>query len=145
MWRSTITVHVLLLAACAHQHTVAHPEATPTAQIAGTAAGGATQPAAAIAAQPAAAPAAQPVAATATSANGAAPVPAVNKDLLKQGYHTGLRHGQLVYCRTEQLTGTRFKSQVCMSEAQILDEQKRARDQMNASQHVQCMGPECRG
>jgi hypothetical protein len=71
-------------------------------------------------------PAAAPTAQVATSADGA-----VNTDLLKQGYHTGTHNGELVYCRTGQVTGTRFRSQVCLTEVQILDEQQRAKDALN--------------
>src|SRR5206468_3268176 len=84
--------------------------------------------------------------ASAAAGTGANPVtrkPRVNTALVKQGYRTSLRHGQLVYCRTEQLTGSRFKSELCMSESQVLDEQKRARELMTAPARTQCLGPEC--
>ena len=68
---------------------------------------------------------------------------AVNKDLLRQGYHTTVRSGQLFYCRSQALTGTRFKSNVCMREEEILDEQRRAHDTLTAPRQSQCIGPEC--
>ena len=81
-------------------------------------------------------------AATGSAAPDSAVKPVVNTALVKQGYRTGLRRGQLVYCRTQQVTGSRFKSEVCLTESQILDEQRRARDTMTAPRQVQCLGPE---
>jgi hypothetical protein len=58
------------------------------------------------------------VTASATDAN------AVNENLVKRGYRTMRRNGQLLYCQTQTLTGTHFNNTVCLTEAQI-----RARDQ----------------
>ncbi len=65
----------------------------------------------------------------------------VNGDLVRQGYRATLRRGQLMYCRAQQVTGSRFKSQVCLSEQDIREDTKRARDQLSAPRQSQCLGP----
>jgi hypothetical protein len=131
MLRLTVGISILLVAACMHNRAVVQPDAA-AAKASGTAAR--SQAAVPVTADPATA---------APGTGNGAPKRVVNADLLKQGYRTGLRHGQLVYCRTEQLTGSRFKSEVCLSEGQVLDEQRRARDTMTAPRRTQCLGPEC--
>lgn len=42
-----------------------------------------------------------------------------NQDLLKQGYRPVQMRGETHYCRKEMLTGSRFASQVCLTEDQI--------------------------
>ena len=123
MSRLTLAIAGLLMAACAHERAV-------------------TQQDAAARKGPVTTPASQP-AHPAERASDDSVKSAVNADLLKQGYRTGMHNGQLVYCRTEQTTGTRFKSQVCLSEGQILDEQKRARDTLNSPRASQCVGSGC--
>jgi hypothetical protein len=54
----------------------------------------------------------------------AAGVNAVDENLVKRGYRTVQRNGQLLYCQTQTLTGTHFNNTVCLTEAQV-----RARDQ----------------
>jgi hypothetical protein len=49
----------------------------------------------------------------------------------KEGYHLSSFHGQRLYCRTESITGTRFTSQVCLTEAQIQAREQNARDTLN--------------
>jgi hypothetical protein len=138
---------VLLVGACAHEPA---PPAHATA-------GNATSQAAPGNAAPTVAPPAvvHPVATTPVgrtakaaflqvkNADGSVTRLPLNMDLLKQGYHSGLRKGQVMYCRTEQLTGSRFKTEVCLSEAQILDEQQHARDTMTGPRRTRCIGPEC--
>ena len=119
MKKLTIGLSTLLVVACAHSPA----PAARTAQVQST--------------PPATKASAVPV----SNADGTKP--AVNTDLVKQGYRTSLRNGQLLYCRTAALTGTRFKSQVCQTEQQILDEQKHARDTMNSQQSNFCAGPDC--
>jgi hypothetical protein len=128
MLRLTVGISILLIAACAHNRAAVQPHAA-AAKASGTSSG-----------SPAVVPVSTAPAAATGTAGGA---PKINVDLVKAGYRTGLRHGQIVYCRTEQLTGSRFKSEVCLSEAQVLDEQKRARDTMTAPHRTQCIGPEC--
>ena len=135
MLRLTIGISILLVAACAHNRAAVQPDAT-AAKASGTASGS-HAPAPVTAATPAAPGTGAPGTGSGLQKT------AINIDLVKQGYRTGMRHGQLVYCRTEQLTGSRFKSEVCMSEGQVLDEQKHARDTMTSPRRTQCLGPEC--
>jgi len=52
--------------------------------------------------------------------------------------------GELVYCRTEQVTGTMFKKERCASESRLLDEERRTKDALNAPrQAARCVGLEC--
>ena len=44
---------------------------------------------------------------------------AVNQDLIKRGYRARLNRGQIVYCRVEPVTGSRFESLNCQSEEQL--------------------------
>ena len=43
----------------------------------------------------------------------------VNQALLKRGYQPRQIHGQLKYCRTQVLTGTRFSNTVCLTQEEI--------------------------
>jgi hypothetical protein len=43
----------------------------------------------------------------------------VNQTLLKRGYQPRQINGQLRYCRTQVLTGTRFSNTVCLTQEQI--------------------------
>jgi hypothetical protein len=112
---------VLLLAACAHQQ--------PQSQDGVVAANKVSNPAP-IRPQIGRATAGTPVAATSAAAdsNGAPQQPPINAALVKQGYHARMRKGELYYCRSEQLTGSRFDTQICLTEAQIVEEQRRAKD-----------------
>jgi hypothetical protein len=75
--------------------------------------------------------------------SGGASKPAVNMALVKQGYHAGMRNGQLAYCRREQITGSQFKTEVCLTEGQILAEQRAARDTMTAPLQNHYCGDPC--
>ena len=44
---------------------------------------------------------------------------AVNQDLIKRGYHARLNRGQIVYCRVEEVTGSRFESLNCDTEEHL--------------------------
>ena len=113
MWRRVMTTSIVLLAACTHEHALTQPNMS------------AGKPAATSIAVPTAHPVAAATASDGSAGSG------VNTDLLKQGYHTGTHNGQLVYCRYQQVTGTMFKSEACLTEAQILEQQRRARDAIN--------------
>jgi len=65
--------------------------------------------------------------------------PDANQDLLKQGYKPAVHRGETVYCRREAVTGSRFSSQVCLTEQQIKDMQQRAKDDL------QTIGAGCNG
>jgi hypothetical protein len=45
--------------------------------------------------------------------------PAVNQILVKRGYQPRQLNGQLKYCRSQVLTGTHFRSTVCLTPDQI--------------------------
>ena len=45
--------------------------------------------------------------------------PAVNQTLVQRGYQPRRLNGQLTYCRSEVLTGTHFRSTVCLTPDQI--------------------------
>lgn len=117
----TGSVLVLLVAACAyHQHAKD-----------GVGAGNeVTDP------EPSQPPVGQPTPGTPAAAGSApsagAPKPAVNMALVKQGYKVGMRNGQLAYCRREQITGSQFKTEICLTEGPILAEQRATRDTMTA-------------
>jgi hypothetical protein len=43
----------------------------------------------------------------------------VNQDYVKRGYKPVHRNGEILYCRSDTLTGTRFKNTVCLSATQM--------------------------
>jgi hypothetical protein len=45
--------------------------------------------------------------------------PAVNQALVKRGYQPRQLNGQLKYCRSQVLTGTHFRSTVCLTPEEI--------------------------
>jgi hypothetical protein len=45
--------------------------------------------------------------------------PAVNQTLVKRGYQPRQLDGQLKYCRSQVLTGTHFRSTVCLTQDEI--------------------------
>lgn len=45
--------------------------------------------------------------------------PAVNQTLVKRGYQPRQLNGQLKYCRSQVLTGTHFRSTVCLTPEEI--------------------------
>ena len=45
--------------------------------------------------------------------------PAVNQTLVQRGYQPRLLNGQLKYCRSQVLTGTHFRSTVCLTPEEI--------------------------
>ena len=58
--------------------------------------------------------------AAAPIANQTAPKPeVVDQSYLKEGYRVAHRHGQLLYCRSEKITGTLFQSTVCKTDAEM--------------------------
>lgn len=122
MRRVSISIAIVILSACAHQP---RPAADPPA--------GAAIPAPGIPGT------ASPVATNAPTT--ALPPNLSNADLRRQGYRPTLRRGQLVYCRAEQVTGSRFRNQVCRSEQEIKDDAQRARDQLTVPRQSQCVGP----
>jgi hypothetical protein len=101
----------------------------------------ATRPAAAP--QSAATPAAPTTPATpATAATGAPPAASAvpNKDLLSHGYRMTTIKGQVVYCRSESVTGSAFKNSVCLTEEQIRAQQKDVDSVLRQTQGTDCSG-----
>jgi hypothetical protein len=69
----------------------------------------------------------------------------VDQSLLKQGYHLGKHNGQVVYCKREAITGTRFESNVCQTADEIKEKERRAREELQGVHQGACLGPECGG
>lgn len=118
----------LLATACATSPSHDAPAADPTPITA--------QQAAAIAATPLASTSAAP-----PSANGSA-LPAIDPTLIKQGWRVVRRKDQLVYCRSEMVTGTQFRRKVCLTPDEIERQAQKAkemRDRMIESRP----GPPC--
>jgi len=61
---------------------------------------------------------------SAPAANGT--TPALTRAFIKAGYAATTYKGRLYYCRTEEVTGTQFKRRVCLTEAQMQEEQRKA-------------------
>ena len=123
-----IALAALTLAACS----------TPPRESSGSAPAAAAQlaPAAALAAT------AEPAA-----ANGKTPV--LNRKLVAAGYRATTIKGEVYYCRMVEVTNTNFKKRVCLNEAQLRDEERKAREMqdrmINTEASPSCMGPTCAG
>jgi hypothetical protein len=136
-----IAAMLFVASACAAHRELAKPEPAPskgpnTPSASAVPLG--TAPSAAVPA-PSAAPAtaatqSAPAASTAASSSGA------NQELVKEGYRATKKRGQLMYCRPEVVTGTRFRNNVCLTEAQIMEQRRNARDTLNAPRKAVCVG-----
>ena len=88
----------------------------------------------------------QPLAATSgTPAAGGAPAGDVDASLVKQGYSVLRRHDEVLYCRTEIITGNRISTRICLTAAQIQDEKHdvtKAKDILNEPGN-RCLGASC--
>jgi hypothetical protein len=65
---------------------------------------------------------------------------------LKHGYKAVHRNGQLLYCRSQILTGTHFQNTVCLTEAQMNAserERQEVLDQLSKSGGVDCRVYKC--
>jgi len=89
---------------------------------------------------------------TATTDEGAAATrraPAlVNASLVSQGYRVVKRGDQLLYCRSQSVTGTAFLSTVCKTESQIRDQGdavQHYRDTLNQPHIATCVTVGCGG
>jgi hypothetical protein len=90
------------------------PAAAPTSASPTSAdAPAATAPAATPA--PSAAQSPAPAAATAPDA----PSPDTLKKAKEAGYHTKVRHGDVFYCKSEPVVGSRFEQETCITEPQL--------------------------
>ena len=76
----------------------------------------------------------------------AAPAAVVDASLVKAGYSVMRRHGEILYCRNEAITGQRIATRICLTAAQIQDEKQnvtKARDLLNQPSY-QCLGASCK-
>jgi hypothetical protein len=75
-----------------------------------------------------------------------APGDGVDPSLIKEGYRVVKRQNNVLYCRTESVTGTAFKSTVCLTAEQI-QRQKRAlqdtKNELNKLRASGCVGNTC--
>ena len=65
---------------------------------------------------------------------------------LWQRYRPSLLHGELLYCRSESVTGTQFRSTVCVSEQQIREQEQNTRDTAESRAmhpNLQCHNQSC--
>ena len=65
---------------------------------------------------------------------------------LRQGYRPSLLHGELLYRRSESVTGTQFPGTVCMSEQQIREQEQKTRDASESRAmhpNLQCHNQSC--
>ncbi len=72
----------------------------------------------------------------------------VNPSLVKQGYRVVKRGEQVLYCRSQSVTGTLFSSTVCLTESQIKDQDaglQRSKDTLNQSRPARCVEKLCAG
>jgi len=93
-----------------------------------------------------------PAPAAASSAGAGAAMDAatsgVDANLVKEGYRVVRRHDQILYCRSQSVTGTLFASTVCLTASQIADQRhelQQSKDLLNQAHATQCVGPECVG
>ena len=72
----------------------------------------------------------------------------VNASLVSQGYRVVKRGDQLLYCRSQSVTGTAFLSTVCKTESQIRDQGaavQHYRDTLNQPHIAPCVTVGCGG
>ena len=95
----------------------------------------------------AAQPAPQALAATNhASAAGGAPAGDVDASLVKEGYSVLRRHDQVLYCRTQIITGNRIATRICLTAAQIQDQKRdlvKSKDLLNGPALGHCVGSTC--
>ena len=92
-----------------------------------------------------AAPGADAPAAARTVALGDGAKRGANPELIRQGYHAVRRNGHLLYCKEQAETGSRFTTNLCLTEEQLLDQTRRAREDMERMRQGACVPPECNG
>ena len=80
-----------------------------------------------------------------TALAAAAPAGVVDASLVKAGYSVMTRHGEVLYCRNEVITGQRIGTRICLTAAQIQDEKQnviKAKDLLNQPPN-RCLGASC--
>jgi hypothetical protein len=75
---------------------------------------------------------------------------AIDTKLVKEGYRAVKRKNQLLYCRSEMVTGTRLSSKVCLTEEQIRGRQQKTEEAVDLMNKMRataaCAGqPGCGG
>jgi hypothetical protein len=76
--------------------------------------------------------------------DGARNQPFLDSALRKRGYQPALYRGERVYCRNETITGSNLETKVCLTAAQIEDQERSGKD-MLAGPHPDGCGPETKG
>jgi hypothetical protein len=79
------------------------------------------------------------------SAAATAPAGVVDASLVKAGYSVMRRHGEVLYCRNEVITGQRIGTRICLTTGQIQDEKQnvtKAKDLLNQPAN-RCLGASC--
>jgi hypothetical protein len=79
------------------------------------------------------------------SAPAAAPAGVVDANLVKAGYSVMRRHGEVLYCRNEVITGQRIGTRICLTAGQIQDEKQnvtKAKDLLTQPAN-RCLGTSC--
>jgi hypothetical protein len=87
-----------------------------------------------------------PVAAAAVVAQSSENPDVVNQSYIKSGYRAVRRKGQLLYCRSEVITGSLLPSTVCLTDAQMKATERNTQDmadQLNKSRSVDCRVYKC--
>jgi hypothetical protein len=81
-----------------------------------------------------------------TSTAAATSTGAVDANLVKAGYSVMRRHGEVLYCRNEVITGQRIGTRICLTAGQIQDEKQevsKAKDLLNQPSY-RCVGLSCK-
>jgi hypothetical protein len=95
-------------------------------------------------APPAAAPAGSGAAAM-PNASGETPV--LSRSLVSAGYKATTIKGEIYYCRMEDVTNTAFKRKVCLTEAQLKDQERKTKEMQDRMIRQQtnpgCSGSSC--
>jgi hypothetical protein len=63
----------------------------------------------------------------------------VDNAMRKRGYKLASFRGERVYCRNEALTGSNFKSNVCLTAKQIEDQGRAGKDILDGKHPVGCL------
>ena len=93
----------------------------------------------------AACPSTPAIAPGAASVAAAAPAGVIDASLVKAGYSLMRRHGEVLYCRNEVITGQRIATRICLTAGQIQDEKQsvtKAKDLLNQPAY-RCLGASC--
>jgi hypothetical protein len=70
----------------------------------------------------------------------------INQSYIKSGYKAVHRNGELVYCRSEIITGTLLPNTVCLTDAQMKAAERNRQDladQLGKSRSVDCRVYKC--